>query len=212
MWTLATAIERVSSRVGEDSTVFWTAKDRVDAINDAQRFIASVTQGVPSTVSGLVSVATPFLPLAGSVAGMHGSAGRIAGGASLSMVRSDVADLTFPAWRSYVGTPKWVIVDMADSRAYLAPVPQDPIQVEVTIATIPDDFTLGDDTAPLFNGSPHMRKFLGAFVNYAAAMLLLRERFDGDAERFYQLALNDLREAGIDVKAVPPLVTSPAQE
>lgn len=209
MWTLATARDRVSSRVGEDSPVFWSETDRNDAINDAQRFIAAVTNGVPLTTAGTVDESAPYLEVAGSIAGMHGSAGRIAGGAALSMVRIDVADMHFPGWRTYAGSPRWVIVDTGTSRAYLAPVPTSPTSVEVTVSVIPDDLT--SDSETLFGGIESMSKYLGALVNYAAAMLLLRERFDGDAERFYQFAVQELVQAGVDPARVPPLKAQPQE-
>lgn len=201
MWTLSEARASLTTRIGEESTVFWSTADRTAAINDAQRFIASLTKGVPLVVSGSISTASPSLTVSGNIVGMHGSAGRITDGAALSMVPIDAANAGFPAWRTYVGTPKWAVVDVAESKVYFAPIPSTSTAVEVTLAVSPAE--LVDDNDELFSGQASMDKYLGALINYAAAMLLLRERFDGDAERFYQFALQELQMLGIDPNVVP---------
>lgn len=207
MWTLAQARQRVTARVGEESTVFWSIEDRHNAINDAQRFIAAVTKGVPLTVTGTVEASKPYLEVNGNIVGMHGSAGRVVNGPALTMQAIDVADLTFPAWRTYTGNPRWVILDTGNSRAYVAPAPKQQTEVEVVVAVTPAELT--DDNDLLFSGVKSMERYQNALVNFAVAMLLLRERFDGDAERFYQFAVNELRDAGIDPTAIPPMPPVP---
>lgn len=212
MWTLAQALSHVSSRVGEASVTFWSKSDRVQAVNDAQRFIAAVTNGVPLTTTGTVSVVAPYLEIAGNITGTHGSSGLVDNQVALNVVRSDVADRVAPGWRvaaSHGGPPRWVVLDMATNRAYLTPLPNDNVPVSVTVAVIPPDLEMDSDA--LFAGATSMSKYLGALTNYAAAMLLLRERFDGDAERFFQLAMQELKEVGVDPTAIPPLPVA-AQE
>lgn len=201
MWTLAEARSRVTARAGEASTQFWTEEDRNDAINDAVRFISAVTNGVPRTETGAISSTTPYLSITGNITGVHGSAGNIVGGAALTVVPIDVADRKFPGWRTFAGTPRWVVLDTRTNRAYLTPVPADSTNVTVTVAVTPGPITAGE----LFFGNDSMEKYLGALVNYAVAMLLLKERFDGDAERFYQFAVNELREVGVDPSRIPPM-------
>ena len=207
MWTLTEARERVTKRVGEESTVFWDQDDRTNAINDAQRFISAITQGVPLSVTGSVSSTTPYLSITGNIVGMHGSAGRIADGDSLVMIPIDQADLSFPGWRTYSGTPKWVILDTGNARAYVSPVPSSATSIEVIVAVTPAE--LSEDSDELFSGVDSMERYQNAVVNFAVAMLLLKERFDGDAERFYQFAVNELRELGIDPRTVPRLAPPP---
>lgn len=203
MWTLAQARERVTARVGEVSTDFWSNTDRNNAINDAQRFIAAVTKGVPLTVTGSVSTTSPYLSVNGNIVGMHGSGGRIVNGDALNIQPITVADLMFPGWRAYEGTPKWVILDTGASKAYISPIPNTATDVEIVVSVTPEELT--DDNEELFDGIDAMERYQNALVNYAVAMLLLRERFDGDAERFYQFAVQELRDAGVDPTTVPPM-------
>lgn len=205
MWTLAEARSRVTARVGENSTVFWSQRDRDDAINDAVRFIAAATQGVPLTVQGQVSASQPYLEIDANIVGMHGSAGEIVGGPALTMVPIDAADAIFPGWRTFKGRPRWVIIDQRNNRAYFTPVPEEPTTVSATVAVVPRE--VYDDEVELFFGNPAMEKYLGALVNYAVAMLLLKERFDGDAERFYNLARNELVDVGVDPGRIPQMRT-----
>ena len=201
MWTLSDARDRLGGRLGEVSTTFWSVGDRNDAINDAQRFIAALTRGVPHTWTGTVNAATPYVDLPGKVIGMHGSAGRIANGAALSMVPINEADAGFPNWRTYAGTPKWVVVDLSDRRAYITPIPATDTDIEVVTSILPDSAT--SDATELFSGVPIMEKYLGGLLNLAASFCLLRERYDGDAERFYQFATQELQAVGIDPTTIP---------
>lgn len=207
MWTLAEARDRVTARVGEASPTFWSVEDRNHAINDAVRFIAAVTHGVPLTVTGSVDTNTPYLEITGNMVGTYGSAGEIVGGAALTVVPIDEADRKFPGWRTFTGRPRWIMLDTRTQRAYVSPVPQTPTTVRITVAVVPSE--LEDDSAELFFGNPSMEKYLGALVNYAVAILLLKERFDGEAERFYGFAVNELRDVGINPSRIPALPPPP---
>lgn len=205
MWTLLEAKERLADRVGEATTVttFWSDAERTDAINEAVRFIAAVTNGVPLTTTGEINSDTPYLDIAGNVTGMHGSVGRVTDGAALNIVPITVADVTFPNWRTTLGTPRWVVLDTANSRAYLVPQPFQNTEIEVTVSVIPDE--VSNEAHLLFNGNASMVKYLGAMLNVAASKLLLKERFDGEAERFFQSAIAELQSVGVDPTSIPSL-------
>lgn len=201
MWTLAQARSRLTGRLGEVSTAFWSNQDRNDAINDAQRLVSAVTLGVPLTTTGTVNSTTPSVDIEGSVVGAYGTAGRITGGSALSTIPISQADANFPGWRTYSGTPKWVVVDLGLSKAYLVPTPTSDTSVEVTVSVIPNDLT--SDSDKLFLGVAAMERYLGALLNFAAFYCLLRERYDGDAERFFQLATQELQAVGADPRSIP---------
>jgi hypothetical protein len=55
----------------------------------------------------------------------------------------------------------------------------------------------------VFNGEEVMEKYQGALLNFSAAMLLLKERYDGDAERFWQFAMQEMQMLGIDPAKIP---------
>jgi hypothetical protein len=75
--------------------------------------------------------------------------------------------------------------------------------VVVNVSVLPDD--LVGDGNPLFGGVQVMEKYQGALLNIAISLLLLKERYDGDAERFYQFAVQELQTVGVDPASIPPL-------
>ena len=203
MWTLGQTRDRVRERLAEESTVFWSTGERDNAINEAQRFIAALTRGVPLTLSGPVATAQNYLTVAGKLLGDYPAAGNILGGASLRYANPQIADTVFPSWRTAIGSPRWVIPAPHESRVYLAPTPVNPMAVVVNVSVLPDD--LVGDGNPLFGGVQVMEKYQGALLNIAISLLLLKERYDGDAERFYQFAVQELQTVGVDPASIPPL-------
>lgn len=202
MRTLGEARSELTARLGELSTDFWTEGNRNDAVNDAQRFVASITRGVPTQVTGMVSAGVRYLSVPHAIAGAYATSG-VVGEKSVTVVPISVADAVAPAWRNMVGQPRWVVVDTTESRVWVSPAPTIPTNAVLVVAVVPPD--LLTDSDPLFLGNSSMDKYLGVVTNYAAAMCLLRERFDGDAERFYQLAVQELGALGADPSVIPPL-------
>ena len=203
MWDLATTRTRLGERLAEASTVFWGDTERDDAINDAQRFIAAVTRGVPTTLTGTVSQATPYLTSPAKLLGDYISAGRVDSGGALSFTPLEVVDRAYPGWRSAVGSPRWVIVAPQEDRVYLAPTTVAGDAVTVFVSILPPDLALDSD--PLFAGEPVMEKYQSALLNMAAFYLLLKERYDQDAERFYQFAFQELQNLGVSPAEIPPM-------
>lgn len=202
MWTLANTRTRLSDRLGEDSTVFWDQTARDSYINDAQRFVASVTLGVPETVSGAVSSTTPYLTLPDKILSAHAASGYVDGGDAITAIGIEQANLYSPNWRTFKASyPEWAILDLQSKRAYLSPIPKTSKTVYLTVSVLPDDLTLTSDT--LFNGVPVMEKFQNVVLQMAATYALLKERYDGDAERYYQFAVQELQTLGVNPNAIP---------
>jgi hypothetical protein len=210
MWNLSQARTHLGNRLAEESEVFWPATERDAAINEAQRFIAAVTKGVPLTLSGPVDSTTPYLTVSGKLLGEYPAAGRILGGAALRYANQRVADSVFPGWATAIGAPRWVIPAPHESRVYLAPSPITPMAVSVHVSVLPDD--LAGDSDQLFGGELVMEKYQGALLNIAASLLLLKERYDGDAERFYQFAVQEMQAVGLDPASIPPLPRQVTQD
>jgi len=212
MWNLSQLRTRLQERLAEESSVFWSVTERDSAVNEAQRFISSVTKGVPSSTSGSVSTSTPYVAFTGKLGGEYVSAGWVVGGGTqaLNNIRVDQANMAFPEWAQAVGTPRWAILIPDEQRVYISPTPATPIEVSVKVSVLPDDLT--DTTDELFNGEPIMEKYQGALLNIAAALLLLKERYDGDAERFYQFAIQEMQSLGVNPTEIPPLPRQAVQD
>lgn len=198
MNTLGRILERVSDRLAETSEVFWTAGSRTDAVNDAQRFISTLTKGVEVS-HPIVGQALSF-PHA--VAGIRNSYGEL-NGRRLPGVIVDEANLIDPDWITYIGPARWMVVDDRANVVYLTPLPDPTTSWTAKLRVVPPD--LINESDEIFLGEPSMIKFLGPVINLACAYLLLQERFDGDAERFYQFALQELVQLGVDSPSIPPL-------
>jgi len=203
VWDLATTRTRLGERLAEESTVFWDATERDDAINDAQRFIAAVTRGVPQTLTGSVSQATPYLAVSGKLLGDYVTAGQVDGGRALGFTVQELADRAYPGWRTAEGTPRWAVVAPDESRVYLTPTNTVADAVTVKVSVLPAD--LAADSDELFGGETVMEKYQGPLLSMAAAFLLLKERYDQDAERFYQFAIQEISALGVDPARIPPL-------
>jgi hypothetical protein len=212
MWNLSQIRTRLQERLAEESSVFWSVAERDSAVNEAQRFISSVTKGVPSFASDFVSTTAPYVAFTGKLVGEYVSAGWVVNGGvqALNNVRVDQANMTFPEWTQAVGTPRWAILIPDEQRVYISPTPATPIEVSVKVSVLPDDLT--DTTDELFNGEPIMEKYQGALLNIAAALLLLKERYDGDAERFYQFAIQEMQSLGVNPTEIPPLPRQAVQD
>ena len=215
MWTLAQTKARLSDRLGETSEVFWSEADRTYYINDAQRMLASVTRGVEEAVTGTVSSTTPYLTLPTRVVNAHPTNGFIDDGDSLNVVPIQIANSVAPNWRTLRGLePKWFIVDLEARRAYVSPIPSS-TGVTLSVAVLPDDFATdgSDDAQVLFGGSSIMEKYQGALVQLAAVYALLKERYDQEAEKYYQFFMQELQAMGVNPTDIPTLgeVRSDAQ-
>lgn len=203
MWNLDQTRTHLGNRLAEASVTFWSNDERDAAINDAQRLIAAITRGVPAQVTGTVDQTTPYLTAPGKLLGEYVSAGNVVGGSALSYVPLEAADRLYPAWRTQTGTPRWVIVAPQEARVYLAPTTVAGNAVLTWVSILPP--TLVGDSDELFAGSQVMEKFQSPLLNVACAYLLLKERYDGDAERFYQMAIQEIQMLGIDPARIPPL-------
>lgn len=203
MWTLGEARTHLSNRLAEASPTFWSSAERDTAINDAQRFIAAVTRGVPSEVTGTVSTTTPYLAAPGKLLGEYVTAGRVVGGSALSTVPLEAADRLYPGWPTHVGTPRWVIAAPQEARVYFAPVTVAGNAVSAWVSILPADLSADGDS--LFGGEQVMEKYQSPLLNIAAAYMLLKERYDGDAERFYQFGVQEIQSLGVDPARIPPL-------
>lgn len=221
--------DRLADRLAEDSTVFWSNTSRVAAINDAQRGISAVVKGVPERVIGVIGGGTRTLSFSGRPVAQDAASGvalgtitnlPLVGGAmvgtamlggvhspgerALIAVRRDVADALHPHWWGVVGMmPRWLVIDEFLKEVRFTPLPSVLVGVEVIVRVLPEEVV--QDTDLLFNGVDSMDKYLESVVLYAAAILLLRERYEGDAERFYGLALNELQRLGHAAGELPPL-------
>ena len=200
MATLAEVRGMVTTRLAEESGVFWTIAARNMAINEAQRFIATVTKGVEVTLPAVGREADfPSYALAG-IRNSYGVYNDI----RFPAITIDEANMIDPRWQRYNAPPRWMVVDERGHKAYIAPRPSPAVEWEAKLRVIPPSTTIESDQ--LFLGDVGMNKFLSPLVNLACAYLLLQERFDGDAERFYQFAIQDLLQLGVDLPTVPPLM------
>lgn len=203
MWTLSEARTKLGERLAEESTVFWSETIRNNAINEAQRFISAVTRGIPQTLTGNVDDTTPYVTVTGTLLAEYVTSGRVDDGAALRPVAMDVADTVDPDWRTRTGTPRWVVVDSGSDRVYVTPAPTTSTAITVNVAVLPADMT--SDSEELFDGVSVMEQYQGALLNIAASLCLLRERYDGDAERFFQFAMQELQALGVDPARIPRL-------
>jgi hypothetical protein len=206
MWTFEHAVTRLTDRVAENSTAFWSSQERKNALNDAQRFIAAVTKGVPSTVTGTVDPNARSIPVPGKLVSEYPSGGTAGSGSdavSLTVVPIGIANIIDPAWRSRIGTPRWVIVSPHEGLLHVTPVRATQTPVSVTVAVIPQDLVGEEDK--LFGGESVMEKYQGALINIAAALLMLKERYDGDAERYWGFAVQEMQALGVNPAEIPSL-------
>jgi len=186
--------------------VFWSDSDRTQYISDAQRLIASVTRGVEEAVSGTVSTTTPYLTLPTRVVNAHPSNGFVDGGGTLNVVPVQVANSVAPNWRTMQGRePKWFVVDLEARRAYVSPIPRNSTDVTLSVAVIPVDFATdgSDDASEVLGGSPIMEKYQGALIQLAAVYALLKERYDQEAEKYYQFFMQELQTLGVNPMDIP---------
>lgn len=203
MWNLGQIRDRLGERLAETDTTFWGTQARDNAINEAQRFVAAVTKGVPATVSGNVDTTTPYLTAPGKLLGDYVSAGRVDGGRALTYVRVEDANRGFPNWPTYQGAPRWVIPAPNEGRLYVVPAPATPTAVTINASVLPADVT--GDSDFLFNNEPTMEKYQGVVLMVAATLLLYQERYDQDAERFYQHAVQEMQNLGVAPAEIPPM-------
>lgn len=202
MWTLSEIRSKLSDRLGESSTTFWSDDERTDFINEGQRFVASLTRGIPSTVSGAVETSSPTLTLPGRTISGSATMGAIDGGRVLPVITVEQANMVSPNWRALVGRPIWFILDLVNAEARVSPVPSTSTNVSLTVSILPTN--LSGDSDELFDGVDAMEQYQGVVLNIAASLALLKERYDGDAERFYQFAVQELQQLGVNPQDIPP--------
>lgn len=202
MITLGEARERVTERLAETSGVFWTNSARNQAVNDAARLVATVTKGVDETFTPALNETRVDFG-ASTLAGVNYVKAHY-GAHSLPAVSADEVSIVNRRSGGKVGlAPRWLVVDERSNEAFLHPTPASPLAWSVDAHVLPGIVTVDSD--PLFLGKPNMDKFINPTVLLACAYLLLQERFDGDAERFYQMALQELTMLGVDSNSIPPL-------
>jgi hypothetical protein len=196
MWTLGVARDRLSDRLSEESSVFWSPDDRDNYINDAQTFIASITRGCPQEIGPTsVSSATPYISLPFRAFSAHAAQGWTEDGDVLTVVPIYMANQVERGWRQHVASrPLWLITDFSERRAYVSPIPSPAKNVYVKVAVYPD--VLETDSTPLFNGIGSMEKYQSPLLNLAASYALLKERYDQDAERFYGVFAQEMQSLG----------------
>lgn len=199
MITLGEARERVTEKLAEVSSVFWTEPARNRAINDAARMVAVTTKGVIQDfpTSG-VQVQFGSAPLAG-VNLINVTYDTV----KLPAVSIEEATMTNRNTLKSGLRPRWLLVDERAGVGVLHPLPSVVKPWTVTANVIPPQ--VNQDTQELFLGSAYMDRYITPTILLACAYLLLQERFDGDAERFYQMALQELTVLGVDATTFPPL-------
>jgi len=201
VWSLFEARSALSDRLGETSTNFWSNADRTRYLNEAQRFVAAVTRGVPSEVTGSVNASSPSLTLPGKLVNAAAGMGYVDGGRALSVIDVETANRISPNWRTLRGSPLWWILDVSGDAAYVSPAPNVNTTVYLSVSILPADLVADSDE--LFNGVDAMEKYQGTVLNFAAALALLKERYDSDAERFYQFGMQELSNLGVKPDDVP---------
>ncbi len=212
MWNFGQLKDRLADRLAEVSTVFWGEEDRKSYLNEAQRFIASITRGIPHTASDVVSPSIPYLILPERVLNAHIISGDDGLGNAMATIPINIANIVFPSWRTYVGIPSWFILDIANQKAYVHPIPRSARTMNITVSVFPDDMV--DDVDYPFNNTSLMEKYQNVLLQIAATYALLKERYDGDAERYYQFAVGELNSLGVNPHDIPPFrqVAREAQE
>ena len=207
MITLGQARERVTERLAETSGVFWSEEARNRAINDAARLVATLTKGVTKTYS---IPANNFAHNFGNdiLAGINHISASFVTGSSIVIVPAvsfTEASKVSRNFSFFAGSaPRWLVVDESNGTAFLRPIPPAPFPSwNITANVIPAP--VQNDNDNLFLGNSSMDKYITPTVLLACAYLLLQERFDGDAERFYQLGLQELTMLGVDSTTIPPL-------
>lgn len=228
MWNLGQARARVQDRLSETSPTFWDAANLNNYINDAQRLIAAITKGIPYNVTAQpINATTEFFSIPARTVGSHEDGFITSTGHELIEINRKDLKVVVPNWRRVTGGhPRWVSYDFSLRRAYVIPRGQTeyllssdgtelldsggyaltaPMSYTVTgvLAVLPDD--LSSDTQALFNAEVSMEKYQGALLNLSVTYALLKERYDNDAERFYQFFINSMQQLGVDPERIPSL-------
>jgi len=213
MWTLLEARNYLQDRLADDSTTFWASTDLDSYINEAQRQISALTKGVGYSISSTVSAATPYFSLPSNFVGAHEDGLYIDGGKTLAEISRQFLNLTDPDWRTRSATnPLWVSFDVQTNTAYVIPAPTSTFTVKGAVSVIPAD--LVNDADSLFGGDSTMSPYLEPLLSLSVAFALMKERYDGDAERFYSIYENQMRSLGInpdEIPVVPHAVPPPSQ-
>ena len=229
MWTLADIREGLANRLAEAQTeiTFWGTEERDFAINEAQRWVASITKGVPHTFEWLINVGdSSFFNIPdgytvigeASSSGSEEYSGQVPDGRALTYIPWNSLEQVWSGWRRFRGDPRWLTIEYSRNRLWLVPRPYDPLpnfplRYLVSIAVLPAD--LEDESDVLFRPSAddesigYMQKYQGVVLNYATGLALLKERIDGEAERYINLAVNELQVLGVLPANFPPIGVLP---
>jgi len=163
--------------------------------------VAAITRGIHSEVSGTVSTSSRTLTLPAKFLNGSAAMGYVDGGRALSVVDIETANRISPNWRTLVGGPLWIVLDVMGDSAYVTPAPQSSKTVYLTVSVLPTDMSADSDE--VFDGADSMEKYQGTVINFAATLALLKERYDGDAERFYQFGMQELTSLGVKPDDIP---------
>lgn len=222
MWTLQQTKLKLQDRLAETGTSFWSDLDSY--INEAQRYISALTEGVPYEITATIDNSNFTITLPEKFLGTFDDGFYTSTNRSLKPIPHAVVQSKFPNWRQVRGNPRWIAFDVEAKKAYVFPIAgvdvilvdensnpltdlgtllhdNDPYTVTGQVAVLPND--LSSSTDELFNGQDIMEKYQGAVVNYAAVLALLKERYDGDAERFYQFFVQELQSLGVAPERIP---------
>lgn len=201
MWTLSQLRQQLTYRLAETSGVFWEPAERDAYLNEAQRFVAAITRGVPSQIMGEVTSAVPYLLLPDKFV-EEGSAGvYVERGNALTTIPRRMLDIIDPGWRNLYGTPRWALFDTQSDQLRIIPIPNKRIHVVGNITVLPDDMEQGSD--PAFNGEAAMEKYLSPMVTLAAAYAILKERYGEDVNLFYGIFREEMMALGVKPDEVP---------
>lgn len=190
-------------RLAEEGQEFWTDSSLLRYVNLAQTFIASVTRGVDAEVVAPVGGGTSSFSLPARTLSAHLLSGYdLESLEAMGTISVADANLISPSWRRMVGVrPKWFILDLPNREAHVSPIPWRERDVSLRVSVLPEPVAASGDE--LYNSQDVMDKYFNVTVNMAAVYAFLRERFDGDAERFYSLVYRELQDLGINPASIP---------
>jgi hypothetical protein len=200
MWTLSQAIDSVADRLASTQDVFF---DKLDLyVYLAVTTISKLTKGVKAEVTGTITNLSPTIdvaPLGVPVLGSDAEGILVDNTWSVSYAPLEVMKMMQRDYAQISGFPRWFTYEPRERRLRFVPAPIVSMPVQGSIPIVPARLTAPTDNAELiFGGNPDMAIYLNAMVNFACHLALLKERYDGDAERFLQLFITELQMLGVN--------------